>query len=138
MQMSLVDGAATIRVRRLADGETVKIETPNATVRLRGEGEYHVEVNPDSDQTIVKTRSGAADVMGGSQSYTVRANEQGVFSGLENLTAQTGPIAAADAVRSLGERSQQPRGAVRVVALCVTRCGRLPGSGQSGRLGARA
>jgi hypothetical protein len=93
MQMSLVDGAATIRVRRLADGETVKIETPNATVRLRGEGEYHVEVNPDSDQTIVKTRSGAADVMGGSQSYTVRANEQGVFSGLENLTAQTGPIA---------------------------------------------
>jgi hypothetical protein len=93
MQMSLVDGAATIRVRRLADGETVKIETPNATVRLRGEGEYHVEVNPDSDQTIVKTRSGEADVTGGSQSYTVRANEQGVFSGLENLTAQTGPIA---------------------------------------------
>ena len=94
MQMSLVDGAATIRVRRLADGETVKVETPNATVRLSREGEYHVEVNPDSDQTIVKTRSGEADVTGASKSYTVRANEQGVFSGLENLTAQTGPIAA--------------------------------------------
>jgi hypothetical protein len=93
MQMSLVDGAATVRVRRLADGEVVKVETLNATVELRSAGEYHIEVNPDIDQTVVKTRSGEADVTGGSKSYTVRENEQGVFSGLENLTAHTAPIA---------------------------------------------
>ena len=93
MQMSLVDGAATIRVRRLAERETIKVETPNATVHLRRVGEYHLEVDPESDQTIVKARSGEAEVSGGSATYTVRANERGVFRGLETLTAQTDPIA---------------------------------------------
>ncbi|MGH8176992.1 MAG: DUF6600 domain-containing protein, partial [Steroidobacter sp.] len=94
MQMSLTDGAMTIRVRRLAEREAIQIETPNATVHLRHPGEYHFEVDPDSDQTTVKTRSGEADVGGGSKTYTVRANEQGVFSGLDNLTAQVSPIAS--------------------------------------------
>lgn len=92
MQMSLVDGAATIRVRRLSERETIKVETPNATVHLRHVGEYHLEVDPDSDQTIVKTRSGEAEVTGGASSYVVRANEQGAFRGLDNLSARTDPI----------------------------------------------
>ena len=92
MQMSLVDGAATIRVRRLADGETSKLKRRMRRCVTQRRRISH-RSQPGHDQTIVKTRSGEADVMGGSKSYTVRENEQGVFSGLENLTAQTGPIA---------------------------------------------
>jgi hypothetical protein len=93
MQMSLVDGAATIRIRRLAESETIKIETPNATVHLREVGEYHLEVDPDSDQTIVKTRSGEAEVSGGGSRYTVRTDERGVFSGLETLSGNMEALA---------------------------------------------
>jgi hypothetical protein len=119
MQMSLVDGAATIRVRRLAEGETVKLETPNATVELRRVGEYHIEVDPDSDQTIVKTRSGEADVSGGGSRYTVRASERGVFSGLEQLTAQMdglGPRTPFEAWANDRERRHQETESTRYVS----------------------
>lgn len=93
MQMSLTEGAATIRVRRLAERETVQVETPNATVFLRHTGEYHLEIDSAADRTIVKARSGEAEVVGGSKTYRVRANEEGTFTGLSDLTAQIEPIA---------------------------------------------
>jgi hypothetical protein len=94
IQMSLIDGAASVRVRRLGERETILIETPNVTVRLKHTGEYHFEVDPDKDRTIVKTRSGEADVLGGARTYTVRAGEQSEFTGLDQLSAQTHAIAA--------------------------------------------
>ncbi len=90
---SLTEGAASIRVRTLADQETIQVETPNAAVRILRAGEYHIAVDTDSDQTIVKTRSGEAEVMGGSASHLVRASQEGVFTGLEELRVQIGPIA---------------------------------------------
>ncbi|HEX2495091.1 MAG TPA: DUF6600 domain-containing protein [Steroidobacter sp.] len=92
MQMSLVEGAATIRVRQTVEHETIKVETPNAAVQLRTVGEYHIEVDPKNDRTVVKTRSGEAEATGGSQRYTVGENEQVVFSGLESLSAQISSI----------------------------------------------
>ena len=90
---SLTEGAASIRVRTLADQETIQVETPNAAVRILRAGEYHIEVDTDSDRTIVRARSGEAEVMGGSASHLVRASQEGVFTGLEELRAQIGPIA---------------------------------------------
>jgi len=89
---SLTAGAASIRVRTLADRETIQVETPNAAVRILRAGEYHIEVDTDSDRTIVRTRDGEAEVMGGSASHLVRASQEGVFTGLEDLRAQIGPI----------------------------------------------
>lgn len=93
MQMSLTDGAITVRVRRLADKERVQIETPNVAVALREPGEYHIEVDPETDRTIVKTRHGKADVFGGELSQEVRANEQAIFSGLNEPSVQTQALA---------------------------------------------
>ncbi len=92
LQASLTEGAATLRVRRLAEGETIQVETPHATVFLNRVGEYHLEVDKAGDRTIVKTRSGEAEVKGGDKEFTVRANERGVFTGLETLTAQIEPL----------------------------------------------
>ncbi|MFC4308595.1 DUF6600 domain-containing protein [Steroidobacter flavus] len=92
LQASLTEGAATIRVRRLAEGETIQVETPHATVYLNRVGEYHLEVDKAADRTIVKTRTGEAEVKGGNKEFTVRANERGVFTGLETLTAQIEPL----------------------------------------------
>jgi hypothetical protein len=92
LQASLTEGAATIRVRRLAEGETIQVETPHSTVFLNRVGEYHIEVDKAGDRTIVKTRSGEADVKGGNKQFTVRSNERGVFTGLETLTGTIEPL----------------------------------------------
>lgn len=96
LQASLTEGTATLRVRRLAEGETIQVETPHSTVFLNHVGEYHLEVDQAGDRTIVKTRSGEAEVKGGEQRFTVRGNERGVFAGLENLTGR---------IESLGPRT---------------------------------
>ena len=91
-QMSLTEGVATIRIRTLGDREQVQMETPNATVRFLHPGDYTVQIEPESDRTIVRTRNGEAEVTGGSKSFRVRADEEGVFSGLDGLTANIGKL----------------------------------------------
>lgn len=93
MQMSLTDGAVTLRIRRLADKETIQVETPNVAIALREPGEYHIEVDADADRTIVKTRHGKAEVFGGNQTHVLLSDEQAAFSGLEQLSAQRQPLA---------------------------------------------
>lgn len=91
LHMNLTEGAATIRVQRKRDNERVEIDTRNATVALLHPGEYHVEVTSAGD-TVVKTRSGEAEVQGEKNSYTVAANEEGVFKGTDELTADINPL----------------------------------------------
>ncbi len=68
-------------MRRLAEGETIQVETPHSTVFLNRVGEYHLEVDKSADRTIVKTRNGEAEVRGGgNKQFTVRDNERGVFT----------------------------------------------------------
>jgi hypothetical protein len=85
MTMKLTEGHATIRILRKRDKEDIEINTPNASVALLRPGEYHIEVDPDGEITVVKTRSGEAEVAGEGDSYTVRANEMGVFRGSDEL-----------------------------------------------------
>lgn len=93
LQASLTEGAATIRVRRLAEGETIQVETPHSTVVLNRVGEYHLEVDKAADRTVVKTRNGEAEVKGGgNQRYTVRDNERGIFTGMETMSGRVEPL----------------------------------------------
>ena len=92
LHMSLTDGAATIRVRRKMDNESIEIETPNATVTLLHPGEYHIAISEDGAATVIDTRSGESRVEGEKDTYTVRANEKGIFRGTEALTADIGKL----------------------------------------------
>jgi hypothetical protein len=88
LQVRLTDGAMTLHVYSLDGNETVEIDTPNATVMIRQPGEYAIDTEEDGDRTIVKTRAGEAEVTGADQhGYIVRTNEQGVFSGNEELSS---------------------------------------------------
>ncbi len=91
-QMSLTEGVATIRVRTLGDRESIQMETPNAAVHFRHPGDYTVQVDSQTDRTIVRTRNGEAEVTGASKSFRVRADEEGVFTGLDGLTADIGRL----------------------------------------------
>ena len=92
LHMSLTGGAATIRVRRKSESESIEIETPNATVTLLHPGEYHIEVTEDGAATVVNTRSGESEVSGEKDTYKVRANEKGIFRGTDELQADIGPL----------------------------------------------
>jgi hypothetical protein len=100
---NLTEGAASIRVRSLTGQEAIQVETPNATVRIRRAGEYTLAVDTDNDRTVVRTRSGEAEVMGGSASHLVLENQEGVFTGLDELRVQIGPIAPRTAFESWAE-----------------------------------
>jgi hypothetical protein len=92
MQMSLTEGVATVRVRTLGERENIQVETPNATVHFRHPGDYTVQVDPETDRTIVRTRNGEAEVTGADKSFRVRADEEGSFTGLDGLTANIGSL----------------------------------------------
>lgn len=92
MQVSLTEGAATIRVRRLAQHETIQVETPTAGVVLHHPGEYHLVVTAD-ERTIVRTRSGAARVQDGRHSYTLGAGQEGIFGGPDESPASLAALA---------------------------------------------
>lgn len=112
LHMKLTDGAATIRVQRKRDNERVEIDTPNTTVALLHPGEYHVEVTAAGD-TIVKTRSGESEVQGAGNSYTVRANEEGVFKGTAELTAEINPLGPRTAFEDwANDRDRRDEGSV--------------------------
>ena len=83
--MSLAEGRATVRVLRKREREVIDIDTPNANVTLLHPGEYHIEVDPDGEVTVVKARSGEAEVTGEGEKFLVRANEMGTFRGTEAL-----------------------------------------------------
>lgn len=101
LQATLTEGEATVRIRRLVEGEIVRVETPHSTVYLNRVGEYHVEVDKAGDRTIVKTRHGEAEVKGGGdQRFVVRDNERGVFAGLQNLSGHIEPLGPRTAFES--------------------------------------
>jgi hypothetical protein len=92
MTMKLTEGRVTIRILRKREREEIEINTPNASVALLHPGEYHIEVGEDGDTTVVKTRSGEAEVAGEGKSYAVRADEVGVFRGTEELSADVSKL----------------------------------------------
>jgi hypothetical protein len=92
MHMSLTEGALTVQVRRRAEHEQIRIETPNVAVELREPGEYHLAVDSQTDRTIVETRHGAAEAFGDGVTQLVRAEERGIFAGLEPLAVRIEPL----------------------------------------------
>jgi len=82
-QIQLSLGTLNIRLRRLADDETVEIDTPQAAFTLLRAGEYRVEVNEAGDATIVTVRGGDAEATANGQAFAVHAREQVRISGPE-------------------------------------------------------
>ena len=110
MQMSVTEGAITVRLHSRRENEKIQIETPNGSVELLHPGEYHIEVNPDTDHTIVKSRSGEAEMVVDEKSYRWKAGEQGDFAGLDKVTASIDRIAPrTDFENWANERDQKSR-----------------------------
>jgi hypothetical protein len=85
-QWSLTDGIAIVHVRRLDEGETFEVDTPNAALTLLRSGEYRVEIRADENSTRLTVRRGAAEAAGVSQTFTVNALQLARIAGVDSTT----------------------------------------------------
>ena len=79
VQVSINSGSLSLRIRRLIEGETWEIDTPNGAVTLTREGEYRVDSDPGRNATMVTSRNGLAQVTENNQSFEVDAHQTAYF-----------------------------------------------------------
>src|SRR5487761_2070147 len=75
-QIQLSIGTMSIRLRHLADDETVEIDTPQIAFTLLRPGEYRIEVNEAGDATVVTVRGGDGEATANGKAFSVHAREQ--------------------------------------------------------------
>nr|MDP9114908.1 hypothetical protein [Acidobacteriota bacterium] len=75
-QVQISVGSLSIRLRKLADDETVEIDTPQVAFSLLRPGEYRVEVNEQGNATIVTVRAGEGESTAGGEAFTIHPREQ--------------------------------------------------------------
>ena len=80
-QARITQGVVDVTVRRLAAGEALEIDTPNAAITFLQPGQYRLDVQPEIDSTFVTARSGDADVSGTRVDFTVHAGQRANISG---------------------------------------------------------
>ena len=80
-QLQLTEGSLNVRVRALAPGQVVEVDTPNLAFTLRQPGEYRITVDPDGNFTDVVLRRGLGEVYGEGTAYTIDASQPYRFSG---------------------------------------------------------
>ncbi len=103
IQVGLSSGSLSLRVRNLADGDTVEVDTPSLAVTVLAPGEYRIDVNAAGELVDVAVVSGYAQVTGQTQDFTLNARQQGEFSGSETLAVNFGDLAPADALDEWAE-----------------------------------
>jgi hypothetical protein len=86
-QVRLSEGTILVHVRHLDRNETYEIDTPNLAFSIYRPGTYRINVDEGGDATSIRIRDGEGQVTGGGASYSVRAHDDAVFSGVDQLSA---------------------------------------------------
>ncbi len=82
VQAQLSLGTLNVRLRRLADDETIEIDTPQAAFTLLRPGDYRIDVNEQGDATIMTVRGGDAEATANGQAVPVHARQQIRIAGI--------------------------------------------------------
>lgn len=85
-QIELDQGSLNIFVRQMEPGEVVEIDTPNLAYTVLSPGEYHFDVMPDADQSVITVRRGYGQATGDGNPVDVVAGQRFQFSGGQSLS----------------------------------------------------
>jgi hypothetical protein len=80
VQLQLHQGAMNLHVRRLYDGETFEVDTPNQAFTVLKPGDYRFDVDPNSDTTVITVWRGLGESTGDGPAVRIRGEEQARFS----------------------------------------------------------
>ncbi|MGA2696909.1 MAG: DUF6600 domain-containing protein [Terriglobales bacterium] len=81
VQLQLHQGAMNLAVRKLFDGETYEVDTPNQAFTIRKAGSYRFDVDSTGDSTLVTVRRGEGESTGQGQTVRISAGNQVRFTG---------------------------------------------------------
>jgi hypothetical protein len=95
-QIRLTEGTLSLRVRRMAQDETIEVDTPNLAFSILRPGRYRLNVNEAGDTTIINVREGQGEVTGGGSAYTIHPEQQGLFTGADSLNGDVEPVPGED------------------------------------------
>jgi len=96
MQIRLTEGTIGLRVRRMAQDETIEIDTPNLAFNVLRPGRYRINVNEAGDTTVINVREGEGEVTGGGSAFTLHPDQQGYFTGTDALSPDIESLAPED------------------------------------------
>jgi len=97
VQLQLHQGALYLHVRRLYDGETYEVDTPNQAFTVQKPGDYRFDVDSDSDKTVITVWRGEGESTGSGPSVHLEANQQARFYDGTSLQHDIHAAPAADA-----------------------------------------
>jgi hypothetical protein len=97
VQLSLHQGAMYLHVRRLYDGETYEVDTPNQAFTVQKPGDYRFDVDSDGDKTVITVWRGSGESTGSGPSVHLEANQQARFYNGTSLQHDIHAAPAADA-----------------------------------------
>ena len=80
-QLQLVQGVVQMNVRRIGEGESIEIDTPNVAFSITRAGAYRFETDPQNDSTLVVVRDGEGDAYGEGAAYRLAAGQAFRFYG---------------------------------------------------------
>jgi hypothetical protein len=80
-QLQVSQGRVDLHVRRLLEGETVEVDTPNLAFVARAPGDYRLVVAPDGSTTDVAVLRGGGDVYGDGTSLALAPGQAYRFGG---------------------------------------------------------
>src|SRR5690348_17534338 len=95
VQVRLSQGSLNVRVRDLADNESLEIDTPSGAVSLLRSGVYRVDVDSTGDTTSVTVRRGEAEVTASGSAFPVHSEQTAMVVSGESPTYDV-----RDAIRS--------------------------------------
>jgi len=106
-QFMMQQGTLNVRVRDLASGENVEVDTPNLAFRALQPGDYRIDVSGQGQKTRVVVQRGAAVVYGeDGENMRLDAGEQASFAGRSLAQAPGSAYVADDFARWTAERNR--------------------------------
>jgi hypothetical protein len=76
VQMSIPQGTAQVKLRRLDEGDDFEVDTPQAALTLLRTGDYRADVADDGRTSKATVRSGEIEASTPSENFLVHTNEQ--------------------------------------------------------------
>ncbi|HTM38911.1 MAG TPA: DUF6600 domain-containing protein [Terriglobales bacterium] len=109
VQLELHQGAMNLHVRRLYDGETYEVDTPNQAFAVSKPGDYRFDVDSDNDKTVITVWRGEGESTGSGPAVRIREGQQARFADGTNtesadLHSAPSPDGFDDWARSRDER----------------------------------
>ncbi len=87
VQLQLHQGAMTLHVRRLYEGEAYEVDTPNQAFIVSKPGDYRFDVDSDSDKTVITVWRGEGEATGSGPAVRIREGQQARFADGTNTSA---------------------------------------------------